>query len=145
MKDRSSDLLGPRASARKRAAGAQFFSERRNSYSRFALIAAGRPQTRRRRAVFFRAAQFVFALRAHCGRDARGPSKSLPKRKRQEAFRPPACCLLPTVYCLGSRFPAPNVFELFCCQSIDCQTQSSEFQAGNLGIDFLGQEVDAGL
>jgi len=46
--DHSSDLLGPRAP---------------------------RPQTRRRRAVFRR--KSIFALRAHCGRGARGPSKSL--------------------------------------------------------------------
>jgi len=47
---RSSDLLGPRAS---------------------------RPQTRRGAATLAVVLQSLFALRAHCGRDARGPSKSL--------------------------------------------------------------------
>src|SRR6185369_9994278 len=46
----SSDLLGPRAT---------------------------RPQTRRRREVSAMSRIYVFALRAHCGRVARGPSKSL--------------------------------------------------------------------
>jgi hypothetical protein len=56
---------------------------------------------------------------------------------------PTAYCLLPT--CLGSRFPTPDVFELFCRQRIDGQAQSSKFQAGDLGVDFLWQQVDAGL
>jgi len=92
--------------------------------------------------------QVIFALRAHCGRDARGPSKSLdwlPKRKGRKPLD-----LLPTTYRLlptrlRSRFPTPNVFELFCSQSIDGQTQSAKFQARDLGIDFLGQKVNAGL
>src|SRR6185369_1823176 len=48
--NQSSDLLGPRASRRKRTAGVPAFGG--NS-------------------------QLILALRAHCGRDAGGPSKSL--------------------------------------------------------------------
>ena len=42
----------------------------------------------------------------------------LSKLKRQEAYRPPAYCLLPTVERLRSRFPAPDVFELLSGQRI---------------------------
>ena len=54
--NRSSDLLGPRASRPQRAAGAQSFGSYANPFSRFALI---------------------------CGRDARGPSNSLERRNQQ--------------------------------------------------------------
>src|SRR6185437_172165 len=53
--------------------------------------------------------QMTALLRRVCGRDARGPSTSLdwlPKTERQEAFRPPAWCLLPTAY--SFTFPFPN-------------------------------------
>lgn len=80
--------------------------------------------------------------------DLQSPLQDLRSRKKAGSLS--TSCLLLTAYSLLSTglrscFPAPDVFELFCCQRIDGQAQRSKFQAGDFGIDFLRQQVDAGL
>ena len=122
MKDRSSDLLGPRASRPHRAPGTKYFQN----------------------------LQVIFALRAHCGRDARGPSKSLDWLPKQKAGSLSTSCPLSTVYCLlstslSSGFPTADVLKLFGCQRVDGQAERTQLEAGDFGIDFLWQQVNAGL
>ena len=59
---------------------------------------ASLPQRAARRAgVFFQVVEIFFALRAHCGRDARDPVKKIKKRAGVVELTP-ALCFSPTTY-----------------------------------------------
>jgi len=55
---------------------------------------ASRPQRANGVQSFASCSEYIFALRAHCGRDARGPSNSRTSSPRLSS----AFCLLPTVF-----------------------------------------------